>query len=58
VAFDQPLQAERGEPLLTQLNIRIRDLQQRPDGYLYVATEQGSGGTAADGTILRIEPAD
>jgi aldose sugar dehydrogenase len=58
VAFDQPSQAERREPLLTPLNIRIRDVQQGPDGYLYVATEQGSGGAAADGTILRIEPGE
>ena len=46
VAFNQPSQAERREPLLTQLNVRIRDVQQGPDGYLYVATEVGSGGTA------------
>jgi hypothetical protein len=30
---------------------------QGPDGNIYVATEQGSGGQAADGTVLRIEPA-
>jgi glucose/arabinose dehydrogenase len=56
VSFNQPSQAERREPLLTQLNIRIRDVVQGPDGNLYVATELGSGGNAADGTILRIEP--
>jgi glucose/arabinose dehydrogenase len=58
VAFNQPSQAERREPLLTQLNIRIRDLQQSPDGLLYVATELVSGGNAPDGTILRIEPVE
>jgi glucose/arabinose dehydrogenase len=58
VAFNQPSQAERREPLLTQLNIRIRDVQQSPDGLIYVATELVSGGNAPDGTILRIEPVD
>jgi glucose/arabinose dehydrogenase len=56
VAFGQPSQAERREPLLRALNIRFRDVAQGPDGFLYVATELGSGGQAADGTILRIEP--
>jgi glucose/arabinose dehydrogenase len=58
VAFNQPSQAERREPLLTQLDIRIRDVQQGPDGLLYVATELASGGNEPDGTILRIEPVD
>jgi len=57
VAFNQPSQAERREPLLTQLSIRIRDVQQGPDGNIYVATEKRFGGTDADGTVLRIEPA-
>jgi len=58
ISFNQPTQAERREPLLTQLDIRIRDVVQGPDGCLYVATERTFGGDAADGTILRIEPAD
>jgi glucose/arabinose dehydrogenase len=57
IAFNQPSQAERREPLLTQLAIRIRDVKQGPDGNLYVATEKRSGGSDADGTVLRIEPA-
>jgi len=57
IAFNQPSQAERREPLLTQLDIRIRDVQQGPDGDIYVATEKRTGGTDADGTVLRIEPA-
>jgi glucose/arabinose dehydrogenase len=57
IAFNQPSQAERREPLLRALNLRFRDVAQGPDGFLYVATELGSGGQAADGTILRIEPA-
>ena len=56
VAFNQPSQAERRESLLNQLNVRIRDVQQGPDGLIYVATELASGGTDPDGTILRIEP--
>jgi glucose/arabinose dehydrogenase len=58
VAFGQPSQAERREGLLLPLNIRVRDVQQSPDGYIYVATEGQSGGTASDGMVLRIEPAD
>jgi glucose/arabinose dehydrogenase len=58
VAFGQPSQAERREGLLIPLRVRIRDVQQSPDGYIYVATEGASGGTVADGMVLRIEPAD
>ena len=58
IAFNQPSQAEKREGLLIPLDVRIREVQQSPDGYIYVATELASGGTAADGTILRIEPAD
>jgi glucose/arabinose dehydrogenase len=57
VSFGQPSQAERREPLLAGLNVRIRDIVEGPDGNLYVATERAIGGPAADGTILRIEPA-
>jgi glucose/arabinose dehydrogenase len=57
IAFNQPSQAERREPLLTQLAIRVRDVQQGPDGNIYVATEKRTGGTDPDGTVLRIEPA-
>jgi glucose/arabinose dehydrogenase len=56
IAFNQPSQAERREPLLRQLGIRIRDVQQSPDGYIYVATELSSGGSSPDGTILKLEP--
>jgi glucose/arabinose dehydrogenase len=65
VAFDQPPpQSERRESLLTQLDARVRDVVQGPDGYLYVATEkrtEGSGQTSdvdPNGTILRLEPVD
>jgi aldose sugar dehydrogenase len=58
IAFNQPSQAERREGLLVPLHERIRDVQQSPDGYIYVATERAIRGDAADGTVLRIEPAD
>ena len=58
VAFAQPSQAERREGLLIPLGVRIRDVQQSPDGYIYVATEGASGGNATDGMVLKIEPAD
>jgi glucose/arabinose dehydrogenase len=38
--------------------VRVRDVQQSPDGYIYVATEGASGGNNADGMVLKIEPAD
>ena len=58
VAFGQPSQAERREPLLRSMNLRVRDVQQTRDGFIYVATERAFGGTAADGTILRLEPVE
>jgi glucose/arabinose dehydrogenase len=58
IAFGQPSQAERREAVLRSLNVRIRDVQQTRDGYLYVATERRFGGAGADGTILRLEPAE
>jgi glucose/arabinose dehydrogenase len=57
ISFNQPSQAERRDGLLVPLNVRIREVQQGPDGYIYVATEQAIRGTGADGTVLRIEPA-
>jgi glucose/arabinose dehydrogenase len=56
IAFGQPSQAERREGLLIALDTRPRDVQQSPDGYIYVITEQASGGNTADGMVLRIEP--
>src|SRR5207237_10377614 len=48
VSFGQPSQAERREPLLTQLDIRIRDVVQGPDGNLYVAPEKVAARRAPD----------
>jgi len=53
----KPQQAEQREVLLAPLNVRVRDVQQGPDGNLYIATEKESGGAAPNGTVLRIEPA-
>jgi glucose/arabinose dehydrogenase len=58
VAFGQPSQAERREGLLIPLKVRVRDVQQSPDGYIYVATEGASGGNASDGMVLKIEPVE
>ena len=33
------------------LNLRVRDIRQSPDGFLYVLTDE------KDGSVLRIEPA-
>ena len=53
----KPQQAEQREVLLTSLDVRIRDVQQGPDGNLYIATERESAGAAPTGTVMRIEPA-
>ena len=50
-------QAEQRQPMLTELGMRVRDVQQGPDGYLYVATEVQYGSGKPDGALLRIEPA-
>jgi glucose/arabinose dehydrogenase len=64
VAFNQPPpQPERRESLLTQLDVRVRDVRQGPDGYLYVAVERdmqsgpGSARLTPNGSVLKIEPA-
>ncbi len=58
VAFHQPSQAEPRESLLVPLHQRIRDVQQGPDGFIYVATERTFRGDDVDGSVLRIEPAE
>ena len=44
--------------MLRALGLRIRDVQQTRDGFIYVATELRFGGAEADGTILRLEPVE
>jgi glucose/arabinose dehydrogenase len=73
VAFNQPPpQEERRESLLTQMDVRVRDVRQGPDGYIYVATETAEDTTGLPnprpdrkprpdgphGMVLRIEPAE
>jgi aldose sugar dehydrogenase len=58
IALDLPGQAERRVPMLTELGVRFRDVQQGPDGYIYVATEIRYGSGNPDGTILRLEPVE
>lgn len=58
MAFHQPSQAEHRESLLVPLHQRIRDVQQGPDGFIYVATERTFRGDEVDGSVLRIEPAE
>jgi glucose/arabinose dehydrogenase len=53
----RPQQVEQREVLLTALDVRIRDVQQGPDGNLYIATELSTAGAVPDGTVMRIEPA-
>jgi hypothetical protein len=40
IAFHQPSQVERRESLLVRLRQRMRDVQQAPDGFIYVTTER------------------
>lgn len=42
----------RRQPMLTELQQRIREVQQGPDGLLYLLTDE------EDGALLRIEPVD
>jgi glucose/arabinose dehydrogenase len=58
MAFHQPSQAESRESLLGPLRQRVRDVQQGPDGFIYVATERTFRGDEVDGNVLRIEPAE
>ena len=49
--FNENWEELRREPMLRELQQRIRDVRQGPDGYLYVLTEED------DAALLRIEPA-
>ncbi len=50
ILFNQQMEELRRESLLTDLRQRIRDVQQGPDGLLYVITDED------EGAVLRIEP--
>jgi glucose/arabinose dehydrogenase len=51
IEFNERWEEIRREPLLRELEQRIRDVREGPDGLLYVLTAE------ADGAVLRIEPA-
>jgi glucose/arabinose dehydrogenase len=53
----EPGQGERRISMLRELGLRVRDVQQGPDGLVYIATEMTVSGTTPDGMVLRIEPA-
>jgi glucose/arabinose dehydrogenase len=59
ISFGNPSQDERRQRLLVPFGLRVRDVAQGPDGLLYLATERATvGASAADGAILRLEPAE
>ncbi len=48
----------QGGTMLQELNVRFRDIEQSPDGYIYVLTEgRLRGPKDTDGMLLRLEPA-
>jgi glucose/arabinose dehydrogenase len=51
IVFNENWEELRREPMLRDLQQRIRDVRQGPDGYLYVLTEEDAA------ALLRIEPA-
>jgi glucose/arabinose dehydrogenase len=52
IEFNDRWEEIRRESLLGELEQRIRDVREGPDGLLYVLTAE------ADGAVLRIEPAN
>ena len=52
IEFNDKWEEVRREPMLRELQQRIRDVRQGPDGLLYLVTGE------AQGALLRIEPAD
>src|SRR5687767_15805368 len=52
IVFNEKWEEIRREPMLRELQQRIRDVRQGPDGYLYVLTEEDAA------ALIRIEPGD
>jgi glucose/arabinose dehydrogenase len=52
IVFNDRMEEIRREMLLLQLQQRIRDVKQGPDGFIYLLTEENPG------ALLRIEPAE
>jgi len=51
IVFNENWEVVRSEMLLFDLHQRIRDIEQSPDGYLYVITDEG-----ADSVLMRLSP--
>ena len=51
ILFNENMEELRRESLLVDLQQRIRDIRQGPDGLLYLTTDHEAG------AVLRIEPA-
>lgn len=51
IVFNENWDVIRSEMLLFDLHQRIRDVEQGPDGYLYVITDEG-----ADSVLMRLSP--
>jgi glucose/arabinose dehydrogenase len=52
IVFNERTEEMRRELILTELNRRIREVREGPDGFLYLLTDEES-----DGGLLMIEPA-
>jgi glucose/arabinose dehydrogenase/cytochrome c553 len=51
IVFNENWEVVRSEMLLFDLHQRIRDVEQSPDGYLYVVTDEGD-----DSAVMKLEP--
>jgi glucose/arabinose dehydrogenase len=51
-------QAESRQELLGEMGVRFRDVEQGPDGFVYLSTEVRYGSGSPDGTIVRLEPVE
>jgi len=51
IVFNENWEVIRSEMLLVDLHQRIRDVEQSPDGYIYVITDEG-----ADSVLMKLEP--
>ena len=52
IVFNENMEEQRRETMLTELRQRIREVREGPDGLLYLLTDHDD-----DGALLRIEPA-
>jgi aldose sugar dehydrogenase len=57
LTFGNGGQAEAREEFLDEMGLRFRDIEQGPDGLIYLATEVRYGSGNPDGTVIRLEPA-